>query len=88
MTPTISTATHINKSRHTNRKKAGKLLKNTVKRISDIIYQVKSITRNETYGIIKTPKGWVCSCPDYTFRGIKCKHMYAVEFSLNGRKNH
>ena len=86
MTPTISTATHINKSRHTNRKKSGKHLRNTVKRINDTIYQVKSITKDETYRIVKTPQGWVCSCPDYTYRGVKCKHMYAVEYRLNGRK--
>ncbi len=26
--------------------------------------------------------GWACSCPDYEFRQSKCKHVYAVEFSL------
>ena len=54
MTHTMNTNTHISKSEQTDRKKADKLLRNTVKRISDIVYQVKSITRNETYSIIKT----------------------------------
>ena len=62
MTPSIHTNLYINKPGHTNRKTAGRLLKGIVMRISDIIYQVKSITRNETYEIIKTPKGWICSC--------------------------
>ena len=88
MTLAIPSDTYINKSRHTNRKKSGKHLRNTVKRINDTIYQVKSITKDETYRIVKTPQGWVCSCPDYTYRGVKCKHMYAVEFSLYGRKTH
>jgi putative transposase len=26
--------------------------------------------------------GWVCSCPDHTYRGVKCKHIHAVEFSF------
>ncbi|MFL6382148.1 MAG: SWIM zinc finger family protein [Nitrososphaeraceae archaeon] len=25
--------------------------------------------------------GFVCSCPDYVYRGTKCKHIHAVEFS-------
>jgi len=26
---------------------------------------------------------WTCSCPDFQYRGLKCKHIYAVEFWLN-----
>lgn len=25
--------------------------------------------------------GWVCTCPDWTYRQVKCKHIRAVEFS-------
>ncbi len=44
------------------------------------------LTRDEIYKILITSIGWVCSCADHMFRGIKCKHMYAVEFSLELRK--
>jgi putative transposase len=26
--------------------------------------------------------GWVCSCPDHKHRGVKCKHIFAVEISF------
>ena len=29
-----------------------------------------------------TDLGWVCSCPDHTYRGVKCKHIFAVEISF------
>ncbi len=30
--------------------------------------------------------GWICPCPDATFRGVKCKHIFGVEFSLRLRE--
>lgn len=29
----------------------------------------------------------ICSCPDFETRGCKCKHIYAVEFKIERRKN-
>jgi transcription elongation factor Elf1 len=29
---------------------------------------------------------WVCECPDHKFRGSKCKHIWALEFSLKLRE--
>jgi putative transposase len=29
--------------------------------------------------------GWTCTCPDWTHRQVKCKHIWAVEFSLKLR---
>ncbi len=76
----------MSKYQLTNREESGKLLQNNVKRIDDNNYQIKSQTRNELYKIIITTIGWVCSCADHMFRGVKCKHIYAVEFSLELRK--
>ena len=45
-------------------------------------YIVKSQSGNGTYDVIATELGWTCSCPDHVHRGVKCKHIYAVEFSL------
>ena len=61
-------------------------LKDNVKRLDERNYQVKSLTRDEIYKIIVTSIGWVCSCADHMFRGVKCKHIYAVEFSLELRE--
>jgi len=76
----------MSKHQSTDREESGKLLQNNVKRLNDRNYQVKSATHNAIYKIIATSIGWVCSCADHMFRGVKCKHIYAVEFSLALRK--
>lgn len=71
----------------TNREESGKLLQNNVKRIDDNNYEIKSNSSDNVYSILTTEIGWVCSCPDHMFRGVKCKHIHAVEFSLEFRKS-
>jgi hypothetical protein len=58
----------------------------SVKRINDKSYVVNSQSGNGSYIIHLTELGWVCSCPDHLYRGIKCKHIYAVELSFAIRK--
>jgi putative transposase len=76
----------MSKQHQVNREESGRLLQNNVKRLNERNYQVKSLTRDEVYKILVTSIGWVCSCADHMFRGVKCKHIYAVEFSLELRK--
>jgi transposase-like protein len=45
-------------------------------------YKVNSQSGNGVYDVLRSRLGWKCSCPDHTYRGIKCKHIYAVEFSF------
>ena len=59
---------------------------NQIKRLDAYSYKVNSQSGNGEYDIISTELGWVCSCPDHMFRGVKCKHIFAVEFSLALRK--
>jgi len=54
----------------------------TVKRISELKYAVKSQNGNGDYDVSLTDLGWLCSCPDHTYRGVKCKHVFAVEISF------
>jgi transposase-like protein len=66
------------------REQRGKQIANSkgqVKRLSEEAYKVKSQNRNGTYDVLKTESGWMCSCPDHTYRNVKCKHIWAVEFS-------
>ena len=53
-----------------------------VSRIDQYAYSVESQSRNGLYNILSTEAGWICSCPDYTYRHVKCKHVWAVEISL------
>ena len=59
-----------------------------VKRIDENWYQVKaqSLNYDSWYDVIATELGFVCDCPDNQWRKIKCKHIYAVEFSRTIRK--
>ncbi len=58
----------------------------SVKRIDDCSYKVLSQTGRGWYDLYLTQGLWYCSCPDQVFRDAKCKHVYAVEFSLALRK--
>ncbi len=54
-----------------------------IKRIDDNWYQVKSqsLSYDSWYDVVSTETGFVCDCPDHQQRKVKCKHIYAVEFS-------
>lgn len=57
-----------------------------VTRIDEGHYQVRSQSREGVYDVIAGEWGWICSCPDSTFRGSKCKHSWAVEISFQLRR--
>ena len=37
------------------------------------------------YTVVKGSRDWRCSCPDHIYREVKCKHIWACEFSLKLR---
>jgi putative transposase len=60
---------------------------NQIIRVDENTYKVKSQSgNNEEYDLIETELGWLCSCADHMFRGVICKHIHAVEISLELRK--
>ena len=72
-----------------DRKEQGRIIAEmncSVKRISDKSYTVSSQSGNGSYNVNATETGWNCSCPDHVYRGVKCKHVYAVEISFAIRK--
>jgi putative transposase len=60
-------------------------LNGQIKRIDQSFYAVKSQSGNGEYAITKVDHEWICECPDNKYRHVKCKHIYAVEFSLSFR---
>jgi len=60
--------------------------KSQVNRVSENNYVVQSQSGNGSYFVVLTEEGWICECPDHKFRGLKCKHAFAVEFSIALRK--
>lgn len=61
-------------------------LDNQIKRIDADVCEVKSQSGNGKYKVVNTSLGWKCTCPDHIYRHVKCKHIYAVEFSLALKK--
>ncbi len=61
-------------------------VESNVRRVSQYEYRVRSQSGDWEYTVIQTEAGWNCSCPDFQFRGVKCKHAFAVELSLQIRR--
>ncbi|MDH5782476.1 MAG: DDE-type integrase/transposase/recombinase [Candidatus Bathyarchaeota archaeon] len=53
-----------------------------IERVSDYDYEVLSQSGNGRYLVSQIEDSWICDCPDHRFRGVKCKHVWAVELSL------
>lgn len=58
---------------------------NQIKRIDAKTYFVKSQSNHGEYSVSKDTDGWKCECPDHVYRHVKCKHIFAVEFSVSLR---
>lgn len=72
----------------TREERANLILKdeNAIKRIDTQRYIVKSQSGNGEYEVISSEFGLGCSCPDHAYRGLECKHILAVKFSLELRE--
>ncbi len=53
-----------------------------VTRIEETLYTVRSQSGNGEFAVSQVDREWVCECPDNKFRNVKCKHVFAVEFSI------
>jgi transposase-like protein len=56
-----------------------------IKRIDENLYLVKSQSGNGEYAVTRVCGDWLCQCPDNQYRKVKCKHIYAIEFSKSIR---
>jgi len=56
--------------------------KNHIQRVNNLSYHVHSQNGNGNYLVSQVENCWSCECPDHRFRGVKCKHIFAVEFSI------
>lgn len=59
---------------------------NQVKKINDHSFKVKSQSGNGVYEVKATPNGMTCTCPDFVYRGGKCKHIQATHYYLEIEK--
>jgi len=61
---------------------------NQIMRLEERFYKVASQSGNGMYDLVKKKEsgGWLCTCPDFEFRNVQCKHIWAVQLSLRIRE--
>jgi transposase len=70
------------------REERGKEINNNghVKKVNDHSFKVKSQSGNGFYEVKATESGMTCDCPDFVYRGGKCKHIAATRYYLEVQK--
>lgn len=58
-------------------------LQDQIQRVNTFYYKIKSQTKDVWYDVrnLNGGQGWECSCPDFIFRKVECKHIHAVYIS-------
>jgi len=60
---------------------------NQIMRLEERFYKVASQNGHGMYDVTKRLSGgWLCTCPDFTYRNVQCKHIWAVQISFAVRK--
>jgi putative transposase len=62
-----------------------KMKETQISRVDENLYTVKSQSGNGEYTVYMVDSEWHCECLDHTYRHVKCKHLFAVEFSKSLR---
>jgi transposase-like protein len=55
--------------------------------MEDGFYKVASQSKDLSYDVVRTEKGWKCSCLDHHYREVRCKHIIGVEISQQLREH-
>jgi transposase-like protein len=72
-----------------SREEKGRLIaekQDQIMRVDERSYKVASQTRDLSYDVTLTETGWKCSCLDFHYRQMRCKHIIAVELSQKLRE--
>lgn len=58
-----------------------------LKKVDDHPFKVKSQSESKVYEVKATQNGMTCTCPDFVYRGGKCKHIQATRYYLEIEKD-
>jgi len=58
-----------------------------VKKVASNSFKVKSQSGKGTYEVKATSNGMTCTCPDFVYRGGRCKHIQATRYYLEIEKD-
>jgi hypothetical protein len=73
-----------------SREERGKAIANQgdqIKKVNDQSFKVKSQSGSGFYEVKATEAGMTCDCPDFLYRGGKCKHIAATRYYLEIEKD-
>jgi hypothetical protein len=59
---------------------------NQIKKVNDNSFRVKSQSGNGFYDGKSTKSGMTCTCPDFVYRGGRCKHIATTRYYLEVQK--
>ena len=57
-----------------------------IKKVNGHSFKVKSQSGSGFYEVKSTKSGMTCTCPDFVYRGGKCKHIMATKYYLEVQK--
>ena len=73
-----------------SREERGRLIAekpNQILVLSERFFKVASQSRDMMYDVTKKGKrGWLCTCPDFQYRNVVCKHIWAIQIKLTVRQ--
>jgi transposase-like protein len=74
-----------------SREERGRLIAdkpNQIMRLSERFYKVASQNGHGMYDVTKKKESaaWLCTCPDFQYRNVRCKHIWAVQISFAVRQ--
>ncbi len=58
-----------------------------IKKVSDYSFRVKSQSGKGAYEVKQTKDGMTCTCPDFMYRGGRCKHIASIRYYLEVEKD-
>jgi putative transposase len=60
--------------------------KDAIKRLDENTYQVRSQSGNGSYVVAFNGFSYKCACPDHVYRNVPCKHIIAIQYSQELRR--
>jgi len=66
----------------TRKQRGDKIVANDIEQINPESFWVKSQSGKGGYSVTLFQGKRTCDCFDHKFRGVKCKHIFAVESSM------
>jgi hypothetical protein len=69
----------------TRKQRGERILPQDIERLNELSFWVKSQSGKDGYSVTLYGGRWTCDCPDYRFRGMTCKHIFAAQ-SVQSKK--